>query len=472
MLPAWSPSSPATHQPPRDINFPHSAPRRAGLRGEFEARMRGGFHVQLLDHAAVHGGHPASLATACSQAARTARLLLELVPASGANTPMHGSPDPGWISVLPSEARLAVLHAFGPRNGQIFPRRCRRRSTIALPSPWRRAGQAEPGQQRAPRRGTWLGMQFFRQSLVPITSTASRAEAAAILSGPRTSPPGVSTIAQIRVWSGALSLRGLAPTVHVRRRTDLGTTTAAGPASATARRSSACTRSRPFTRSPARASRIRWSNTARPVPGQAVWRPERRRLKVEELSASAGTDWPSEGAPRWRPAGTARTDDDGKRGRRLGTSRRSETRRPAASSDPFGRRRLTVSDHRRLLTRQTPLAYRHAAVLYCRAPTSASLCQKAKSRPGRRCSSSDLEDAVAPDANRAARERSALYWLHEYGSRSWRSEWNGLESAWPPTTCGRWPRRAGRRSSPKVGSAADVHRVERALEASSARTTP
>jgi citrate lyase subunit beta/citryl-CoA lyase len=79
----------------------------------------------------------------------------------------------------------------------------------------------------------------------------------------------------------------------------------------------------------------------------------------------------------------------------------------------------------------------------------------------------DLEDAVAPDAKAAARERvCAAATSGEYGSREVTIRVNGLDTAWHADDL-----RAAAAASPaavvvpKIGSAADVHAVEKALEA-------
>ncbi|MFF5989675.1 HpcH/HpaI aldolase/citrate lyase family protein [Prauserella flavalba] len=78
----------------------------------------------------------------------------------------------------------------------------------------------------------------------------------------------------------------------------------------------------------------------------------------------------------------------------------------------------------------------------------------------------DLEDAVAPDAKEAARERvCAAASSGEYGSREVTIRVNGLETQWHDADL-----RAAAQAAPaavvvpKVNSARDVHNIERALE--------
>ncbi|TKG73763.1 CoA ester lyase [Prauserella endophytica] len=78
----------------------------------------------------------------------------------------------------------------------------------------------------------------------------------------------------------------------------------------------------------------------------------------------------------------------------------------------------------------------------------------------------DLEDAVAPDAKEAARERvCAAAASGEYGSREVTIRVNGLETEWHDADL-RAAAQAGPAAVvvPKVNSARDVHNIERALE--------
>ena len=82
----------------------------------------------------------------------------------------------------------------------------------------------------------------------------------------------------------------------------------------------------------------------------------------------------------------------------------------------------------------------------------------------------DLEDAVAPDAKPAARERvCATIADTGYGPRELAIRVNGLDTGWH-TDDVRAVAQAGPAAVvvPKIGSAADVHAVERALEAAGA----
>ncbi|WP_236790267.1 CoA ester lyase [Amycolatopsis sp. GM8] len=76
----------------------------------------------------------------------------------------------------------------------------------------------------------------------------------------------------------------------------------------------------------------------------------------------------------------------------------------------------------------------------------------------------DLEDAVAPDAKEAARER-VCGMVGAYGSREVTIRVNGLETAWHDDDL-RAAAQAGPAAVvvPKVNSAHDVHNIERALE--------
>ncbi|MTD59404.1 CoA ester lyase [Amycolatopsis sp. RM579] len=76
----------------------------------------------------------------------------------------------------------------------------------------------------------------------------------------------------------------------------------------------------------------------------------------------------------------------------------------------------------------------------------------------------DLEDAVAPDAKDAARERVCGA-LGDYGSREVAIRVNGLETEWHEADL-RAAAQAGPAAVvvPKVNSARDVHAIERALE--------
>ncbi|WP_037308825.1 HpcH/HpaI aldolase/citrate lyase family protein [Amycolatopsis orientalis] len=78
----------------------------------------------------------------------------------------------------------------------------------------------------------------------------------------------------------------------------------------------------------------------------------------------------------------------------------------------------------------------------------------------------DLEDAVAPDAKEAARERvCAAAASKEYGSREVTIRVNGLDTEWHDADL-RAAAQAGPAAIvvPKVNSAAEVHNIERALE--------
>ena len=78
----------------------------------------------------------------------------------------------------------------------------------------------------------------------------------------------------------------------------------------------------------------------------------------------------------------------------------------------------------------------------------------------------DLEDAVAPDAKEAARERvCAAASSKEYGSREVTIRVNGLDTEWHDADL-RAAAQAGPDAIvvPKVNSAAEVHNIERALE--------
>jgi citrate lyase subunit beta/citryl-CoA lyase len=82
----------------------------------------------------------------------------------------------------------------------------------------------------------------------------------------------------------------------------------------------------------------------------------------------------------------------------------------------------------------------------------------------------DLEDAVAPDAKVAARERvCAAAASGEYGPREVTIRVNGLDTGWHADDL-RAAAAAGPAAVvvPKIGSAADVHSVEKALEAGGA----
>jgi citrate lyase subunit beta / citryl-CoA lyase len=82
----------------------------------------------------------------------------------------------------------------------------------------------------------------------------------------------------------------------------------------------------------------------------------------------------------------------------------------------------------------------------------------------------DLEDAVAPDAKPAARERvCAAVSSGRYGRREVTIRVNGLDTRWHADDL-RAAAAAGPAAVvvPKIGSAADVHAVERALEAGGA----
>jgi citrate lyase subunit beta/citryl-CoA lyase len=82
----------------------------------------------------------------------------------------------------------------------------------------------------------------------------------------------------------------------------------------------------------------------------------------------------------------------------------------------------------------------------------------------------DLEDAVAPDAKPAARERvCAAATSGEYGLREVTIRVNGLDTQWHSDDL-RAVAAAGPAAVvvPKIGSAADVHAVEKALEAGGA----
>jgi citrate lyase subunit beta / citryl-CoA lyase len=82
----------------------------------------------------------------------------------------------------------------------------------------------------------------------------------------------------------------------------------------------------------------------------------------------------------------------------------------------------------------------------------------------------DLEDAVAPDAKPAARDRvCAAASSGEYGSREVTIRVNGLDTQWHADDL-RAAAQAGPAAVvvPKIGSAADVHAVEKALEAGGA----
>ncbi|HJQ46050.1 MAG TPA: CoA ester lyase [Amycolatopsis sp.] len=76
----------------------------------------------------------------------------------------------------------------------------------------------------------------------------------------------------------------------------------------------------------------------------------------------------------------------------------------------------------------------------------------------------DLEDAVAPDAKEAARER-VCGMLGEYGSREVTIRVNGLDTEWHDADL-RAVAQAGPAAVvvPKVNSARDVHNIERALD--------
>lgn len=76
----------------------------------------------------------------------------------------------------------------------------------------------------------------------------------------------------------------------------------------------------------------------------------------------------------------------------------------------------------------------------------------------------DLEDAVAPDAKAAARERVCAA-VSEYGSREVAIRVNGLETEWHEPDL-RAAAQAGPDAVvvPKVNSAAEVHGIERTLE--------
>src|SRR4051812_43172182 len=76
----------------------------------------------------------------------------------------------------------------------------------------------------------------------------------------------------------------------------------------------------------------------------------------------------------------------------------------------------------------------------------------------------DLEDAVAPDAKEAARERVCAA-LGEYGTREVTIRVNGLDTEWHDADL-RAAAQAGPAAGvgPKVNSAAEVHNIERALE--------
>ena len=76
----------------------------------------------------------------------------------------------------------------------------------------------------------------------------------------------------------------------------------------------------------------------------------------------------------------------------------------------------------------------------------------------------DLEDAVAPDAKKAARERVCAV-VGEYGPREVTIRVNGLDTEWHDADL-RAAAQAGPAAVvvPKVNSARDVHNIERALE--------
>ncbi|MGH3515955.1 MAG: aldolase/citrate lyase family protein, partial [Haloechinothrix sp.] len=78
----------------------------------------------------------------------------------------------------------------------------------------------------------------------------------------------------------------------------------------------------------------------------------------------------------------------------------------------------------------------------------------------------DLEDAVAPDAKDAARERvCAAVTAGEYGNRELTIRLNGLDTEWHDADL-RAAAKAGPAAIvvPKVNSPAEVHAIERALE--------
>ncbi|TVT23184.1 CoA ester lyase [Amycolatopsis acidiphila] len=83
----------------------------------------------------------------------------------------------------------------------------------------------------------------------------------------------------------------------------------------------------------------------------------------------------------------------------------------------------------------------------------------------------DLEDAVAPDAKEAARER-VCGMVGEYGDREVTIRLNGLETEWHDADL-RAAAQAGPAAVvvPKVNSARDVHNIERALELGGAPDT-
>src|SRR2546429_2333927 len=76
----------------------------------------------------------------------------------------------------------------------------------------------------------------------------------------------------------------------------------------------------------------------------------------------------------------------------------------------------------------------------------------------------DLEDAVAPDAKKAARERVCAA-VDSYGTREVTIRVNGLDTEWHDADL-RAAASAGPAAVvvPKVNSAAEVHNIERALE--------
>ena len=167
---------------------------------------------------------------------------------SGANTALAASSCPGWISVLPSKPIWAPWrHSASKPSGS--------RTSLYTPSRMTFPAARAPSRHRPNpvssgwRPGTCAACSSLARSLVPITSTVRRSDAAAMLAQSSIAW-GVSTMAQILVCSGAppaWSPASMAATSA--GEFTLGTTTAAGPAAAAAARSSACQSvSSPFTR--------------------------------------------------------------------------------------------------------------------------------------------------------------------------------------------------------------------------------